>query len=469
MNETRALATFLSELTYDTVSPEAIQLTKNVIIDWLGVAIAGAYETPAKLLRHAIMPHDYGVEATVLALPDELENRNRDIDRGGSLGDVTYKGSALNAAFANGAASHTLDFDDLHNASIVHLATVVVPPALAVAEKTGVDGKTLITAIIAGYELGARVGESILPEAYFFWHSTGTVGTFAATAAASKVLDLDAEQTLQAIGSAGTQAAGLWDFLCDGAMSKPLHTAKACYGGVLSAYLGESGYTASSTILEGTKGFCNAMTTEPNLNLLTANLGEDFKIAHNSFKPYPCCKHSHAAVYGVYKILSDKNLTYNDIEKIIIKVNGITDSLINNEEPRTPYGCKFSIQYCVAALAVNKHLTITDFREDAINNPVVRELMKKVEVIFDNDMDAVVKEHPEQLASTVILVTKNNKEYEVFVPNPKGDPENPMSYDELSEKFHSLTDSLIGRKRAQVLIERVRNLEQMKNIRELLN
>lgn len=471
MNETKTLAHWIAELKYEKLTPEAIQLAKNVFLDWLGVAIAGSDEIPARLLRQAILPHDRGEEATILAPTSQGDSTCGKFGGTGQPDDgsepqnsIGLTGSALNAAMMNGAASHTLDFDDLHNPSIIHLATVVVPPALALAEAEGKSGRNLITALAAGYELGARVGESVLPDAYFYWHSTGSAGTLAAAGSAAKILDLDELQTLQTIGSAGTQAAGLWDFLKDGAMSKPLHTAKACYAGVLSAWLAREGFTASTTILEGEKGFCRAMMRIPDITKLTEGLGEDYKIAHNSFKPYPCCKHSHAAIFGIGEMMKAHQLTAADIENVTISVNNMTDTLINNAAPLTPYGCKFSIQYCVASMIVRGHVTVVDFREQEIIDKSVRHVMEKVTVIKDTEMEAVNQAHPDQLASALAVKTADGRVYTQFVPYPKGDPENAMTFDDLAVKFTSLTEPVLGKERAKRLIELVRNLEQVSSM-----
>ena len=234
MSATRELAKFVAGLRYESLPFSVIYAAKQCLLDWLGNAVRGSQERAAVLLRSVI--NDAGHEATIFSVEKQ-------------------KSSALNAAFLNGAASHTLDFDDLHNPSIVHISTVIIPAALAVAEAEHKTGRDLLVAITAAYEATARVGESVNPESYYFWHTTGTVGTIGAGIAAAKALSLDEVQTVHALGSAGTQASGLWEFVHEGAMSKPLHAGKACYGGVLAAYLAKSGFTAASDILCGDKCF----------------------------------------------------------------------------------------------------------------------------------------------------------------------------------------------------------------------
>ena len=215
MNETAVLSRFAANLRYDDLPAATVRHAREALLEWAGVAIAGADEPAARILRE-----------TALA------------GAGGSACCVAGAGYATDsaplAALANGAASHALDFDDLHNPSVIHLGTVVIPAAVAAAQAVGASGRDLITALVAGFEVGGRVGESIIPESYYYWHTTGTAGVFGAAAAAGVIYGLDADRMCHCLGTAGTQAAGLWEFLTDGAMSKLVHAGKAAFAGVLS-------------------------------------------------------------------------------------------------------------------------------------------------------------------------------------------------------------------------------------------
>ena len=443
--ETETLASFTSGLSYDKLSSHSVSMAKQCMLDWLGVCIRGAQERPVKIIRQIILKPRSG-KSTVLD------------------GESTMS-SVLNAAFCNGAASHSLDFDDLHNPSIIHLATVVLPPALAIAEAENKSGQELISAICAGYEAGGRVGESIIPESYFYWHTTGTAGIFGSAAAAANLLQLDAEQTLMCYGSAGTQAAGLWEFLKDGAMSKVLHAGKASYGGALSAYLAREGFTGARQILEGEKGFCHAVSNNPHLEKLTEHLDcQKLKIDNNSFKPYSCCKHSHAALYGTQVLCRKHSIHSDDIKKIQIFVNEITDYLINNPTPSNPYGCKFSIQYCVAAMIKYGQVGIDQFKEDLIGDKEIRGLMEKTDVIKDPGEEHIHQQDPAKLASKIVLTLKNGQKYEIQVDFPKGDPDNPFSWEETKEKFMSLAVPVYGKDISANLCGFVENLESCTHV-----
>ncbi len=450
MNETALLAEFTAGMTYDKLTPQAVAAAKQCILDWLGVALRGAHEEPARILRAVALKMAGSGEATVFD--------------GGSR-----RTDAVSAALINGAASHTLDFDDLHNPSIIHLATVVIPAAMAVAEAEHKSGKELLAAVCAGYEAGARAGEAIIPESYFYWHTTGTAGIFGSAAAAALLLGLDEGQMLMCLGSAGTQAAGLWEFLKEGAMSKALHSGRAASAGVFSAYLSQNGFTAASAILEGEKGFCPALSEAPRLEKITENLTYgDLKIQHNSFKPYACCKHAHAAVYGAQMLRSRHNILPQDIKSIELRVNNITDFLINNPAPQNAYGCKFSIQYCVAGVLVYGRLGIDEFSAEAQRNPDIHSLMQKITVIRDAGQEALNREDSSKLASHISICLKNGRQYNLQVDYPKGDPGNPMSFEESREKFMSLAVPVCGDEKAQMLCSLIENLEKADNMSDRL-
>ena len=313
----------------------------------------------------------------------------------------------------------------------------------------------------AGYEVSARVGETVIPESYYFWHTTGTVGTIGAGAAAACILGLDAMQTVHALGSAGTQASGLWEFVREGAMSKPLHAGKAAYSGVLAAYLARAGFTGATRILEGEKGFCRAMTTDPHWNKLTEGLGTGFKIDENSFKPYPCCKHAHAAIYAALELRQKYGFPAEEIESVTILVNRITYSLINNPSPQTAYGCKFSIQYCTACAMRYGAVGIEQFTPAVMHDAVVRKLMQCIEVRQDAAVQAVYDEDATKLAAKVAVKLRDGRLLEREVDYPKGDPANPMEWKDSTAKFMNLVKPVYGIENASKLVDIVDTLDDV--------
>jgi len=294
---TRELASFLARLRYEDVPDEAVERTKELFLDWVGSALAGRDERPVRILeRFAQQMGPSGGPS------EDLVSRRRT--------------TALFAALVNGAASHVVEQDDLHNASVFHPGTVVFPAALAAAQQTGASGREFLAAAVAGYEAGVRVGNSLGRSHYRVFHTTGTAGTLAAAAAVSRVLGADEETTLHALGSAGTQAAGLWEFLRDAADSKQLHTAKAASDGLLAAYLARDGFTGAERILEGERGMAAGMSSDADPEKLVEGLGNNWAVLETSFKYHASCRHTHPAADALLRGMKEQGLTADDISHV---------------------------------------------------------------------------------------------------------------------------------------------------------
>ncbi|MHB8947298.1 MAG: MmgE/PrpD family protein, partial [Bacillota bacterium] len=258
------LAGFIATMDGKSLPEPAMEATRRAVLDWFGSAIAGSTSTPARMMLAVVKKLGHDPQATLVPSGERLP--------------------ATSAALYNGAASHVVELDDVHRASITHPGAAVIPAALAVGELVKADGRSFLTAVAAGYEAGIRVGEAVTPSHYRYFHTTGTAGTFGAAAAAAKLLGLDADGIASALGSAGTQAAGLWEFLADGAMSKHLHPGKAAMNGILSALLAREGFTSASRILEGERGFFIAEAAEYDPARVTAGFGRPYKIEEDSYK-----------------------------------------------------------------------------------------------------------------------------------------------------------------------------------------
>ena len=444
--QTQELAAFAAKLQYGDLSEATVHAAKQCFLDWLANAVRGSQSLSTKLIEEVLVREKCVAEdATVFTAEP-------------------YRTSAMQAALVNGMASHSLDYDDLHNASIIHLATVVMPAALAVAERDHLSGRELVAAIVAGYEVGARVGETVNPRSYYFWHTTGTAGTFGAAAAAGRLLGLDETQMVACLGTAGTQAAGLWEFLVDGAMSKTLHAGKAAMHGILAADLSRAGFTAAKRILEGDKGFCKAMDPQCDLGKLTAGLGAGYKIDDNSFKPYACCKHCHPAINAMLDLCAEHALEASRIASIAVETNDTAECLVNNPQPQTPYGHKFSLHYCLAAAARYGQVGLDEFTEEKIADAEAQRLMQTVRVSVSEALQKEFLQNPEKWSVKLSIETKDGAFYSKFIPYPKGDPQNPVSYEESEEKFRAMTRPVYDEARIEALLRTVRTLETIENI-----
>ena len=442
---TATLASFIANTGYNDIPAEVIETAKNYFLDWLGSAYAGSDSKPARILRDVVEELGGKPEATVVG--SEMRN------------------TCLHAALVNGAASHVVEMDDLHKASIYHPAAPVMPAALAVAEREGKDGKEFLRAVVLAYEASCRIGEAINPSHYRYWHTTGTVGTFGAAVAAGVLLDLSVEEMFLSLGSAGLQASGLWEFLVDGAMSKQLHPGKAALNGVLSSLLAKRGFTAARRILEGEKGFCGATSEQVDLTKITSGLGESHRICEVSFKPHASCRHTHSAIDATLEIVKKFDLKADDVEKVTVRVYSGAMDLLGNVEATSPFAAKFNMPYCISSALLFRNVGLDRFSEERLWDAPLRQLMSKVEMVVDPSLD---KDYPAKWPAVVRIATRSGMKLVANVEYPKGDPENPLSREELCGKFTGMSSPIIGQARAESLLDRVLGLDRLPNMARFL-
>ena len=423
----QALAAFIvtAEVPADTR-----RIARRYLLDWLGSTLAGGEMRPPSLLREVINELGGHSQATVIAT-------------GGRT-------SAPLAAFANAAASHVLEMDDLDPGSIYHPAAPTVAAALAVGEQLSVDGDALLDAIAIGYEVGIRVGEALGPTHYEHWHTTGTAGTFGATAAAARLYALDAEQTLQALGSAGTMTAGLWEFLADGAMSKQLHPAKAAHDGIIATLIAKQGFTGASRILEGDKGLLAAMSSAPSPQRLTDGLAANmtaWRISGVAFKVHAACRHTHSAVDAALNLRDAHSITPDQIERVDVRIYSQALGLLDGMEPTTPYAAKFSLPFCIAVALTYGDLGPGRFSETTIREKLTLDLVDRVSFEPDPAFDAL---YPETWPSSVTITLRDGTEVTDRVDFPAGDVRAGVENDDLAAKFVRMTSAQLAEEAAIV-------------------
>lgn len=435
MTLTKELAEYAVNLKFEDLPAEVVEFTKLCILDWYGSALAGKDEKPIQSIKELI--DEWG------------GNKQASLVTGG-------KSSIGNACLVNAAASHIVELDDIHKSSIIHAGTVVIPAAAAVAEAYDLSGKDLITAVVAGYEICYRVGEAVSPSHYYYWHNTATCGTFGSAAAVAKLLNLNVEQTMFALGNAGTQAAGLWEFIEDGANTKQLHTAKAAYNGTLAALLAKKNFTSATRILEGRRGFFNAMSDKYDSEKITQNLGQEFKIIENSFKIHASCRHTHPAMDCVLDIMKENGIQHEQIQAISIKTYQTVLNITDNPNPDTVYASKFSSQFCAALIAIKGSASLIDYNNEILQSPQIRELMKNVSVEADPYYEAA---YPEKWGAKVEISLKDGRSFSESTDYPKGDPEKPASKEELVHKFTTMTLDKVNN--AENLVHTILHLEEL--------
>jgi 2-methylcitrate dehydratase PrpD len=335
------------------------------------------------------------------------------------------------AAMVNAAASHVAEQDDVHNGSVFHPAAVVFPAALALAQALGRSGAELLAASVAGYEVGIRVGEFLGRSHYKVFHTTGTAGTLAAAAAAARLLRLDAAQTLHAFGSAGTQAAGLWEFLRDAADSKQLHTAHAASAGVMAALLAQQGFTGAQHILEGPQGMAAGMSRDADPARLTDRLGTRWALAETSFKFHASCRHTHPAADALLQVVQRHRLAAADLARVTAHVHqGAIDVLGPVVDPQTVHQAKFSMGTVLGLIACFGRAGLVEFERDW-RDPSVLAVRDHVSMSLDAEVDGA---YPARWIGKVTVETADGRRLQGRVDEPKGDPGNTLTRPELEDK-----------------------------------
>src|SRR4051812_5285343 len=408
-----ALCRFVSDLTFEDIPPRVIQFTKGLLIDWLGSALAGKGAPQVDAIERF---------AAAMGPADGLS----------TIITSRRKTSPYFAAMVNAAASHVVEQDDVHNGSVFHPATVIFPPVLAVAEAEGKSGRDILTAAIAGYEVGIRIGEFLGRSHYEVFHTTGTAGTLAAAAATGKLLGLDAVTLNHALGSAGTQAAGLWEFLRDAADSKQLHTAKAASDGLMSAYLARDGFKGATRILEGKQGLAAGMSRDADPSRLTDGLGTRWATEETSFKWHAACRHTHPAADALQLLMQRENLRAEDIAEVTCHVHqAAIDVLGPVTDPKTVHQAKFSMGTVLGLIAVHGAADLHAFERHALTDPKVAAFRDKVRMVRDAEVDAL---YPKRWVGKLTATSTLGRTLTARIDEPKGDPGNTLSGAEIEAK-----------------------------------
>lgn len=425
------LAAFAATLNHADIPRDVMARTEDLFVDWLGSALAGKFAEPVQTI--AAFARRMGPSEG----PSEIL-----MDRSSS--------SPLFAALVNGASSHVAEQDDVHNGSVFHPAAVVFPAALAVAQAIGASGKEFLAASVAGYEVGIRVGEFLGRSHYKVFHTTGTAGTIAAAAAAGRLLKLSPEAMLHAFGSAGTQAAGLWEFLRDAADSKPLHTAKAAANGLIAAYLAADGFTGARQILEGTKGMAAGMSSDADPAKLTDKLGTRWATAETSFKYHASCRHTHPAADALQKAMRENGLKPDDIERVVTRVHqGAIDVLGPVTHPSTVHQAKFSMGTTLGLIAIYDKAGMVEF-DQGFHRPEVIDIRDRVTMELDPEVDHA---YPARWIGKATVTTRDGRVFDARVDEPKGDPGNTLTRAEIEAKVSGL--AIYGKAASEAEMQRL--------------
>lgn len=422
---------------------DVVHAAARAVVDWVAATLPGASMPPARILTRMLV--------------DEAESgRARLIPGGRGV-------RARTAALVNGTASHTAELDDIYRDGLYHPGSPTVAAALAVAEEIDASGADLLRAVTIGYEISGRIAAAVQPAHYRYWHTTGTVGTLGAAAAVAELLELDAERFAHALATATTMAAGLQQAFRSDAMSKPLHAGRAAEAGVLAAMAAGEGLTGALDVLDGPAGFGAAMGGSPDFSVAVASLGKDYCVRRVTVKSHSCCGHTFAAVDAAL-LLRAQGLRLDDIERIQVETYGTALQVAGNPDPTTAFEAKFSLPYCVAAALVRGTVRLSAFAGDALGDPAIRALTARVTLTVDPEFDAL---YPTRRAARVRIIDRAGAELVEERRTRKGDPDDPVTDEELRAKFDELATSALGPARAAELADGLWGLPGLASVRQL--
>jgi 2-methylcitrate dehydratase PrpD len=404
------------------VAVEDVRAAERFVRDWLGALGAGGATEAGTLLR-AYAAEAHGIEDRV---------------------------------FLAAALSHITETDDLHRASVTHPGCIVIPVALLLGRSLGVSGRQVLTAVLAGYEAMLRIGESLGPAHYRVFHNTATAGVFGAAAAAASLLGLSDDGWQWALGNAGTQAAGLWQFNEDATMSKHLHAGHAAHAGLRAALLARHGFTGPAAILEGERGFFRGYCPDARPERVLAD-ADGWKLHETSLKPYPCCRHTHPAIDAALTVrdrlthgittpgarasssddilagrVGDPEASFQHVD---VRTYAAALHVTDEPCPETSYAAKFSIQYCVASALLFGTPGLASFDMNAIRDARLRALLPRIAVHLDRELEDA---YPGAWGAEVSVTDAAGSTHSRRVRCARGDPESPLDDEELNEKVQGL-------------------------------
>jgi 2-methylcitrate dehydratase PrpD len=452
MDVAYSFAKIFATTRYEDLPRGVVDATKKEILDLLGVALGGVSEPGA---------------THVCALVKEWGGKEES-----SIIGSKQKVPAPNAAQANATMAHSLDFDDVHEAAVMHPGIASIPVVLAVGEAQGnLTGKEMIASTALGVDMMCRLALATTPgksPIELGWHLTSLFGFMGAAATAARVMGLGEEKIVDAIGIGYHQCAGNGQCVKDGALTKRLGPGFALKGGITAALLAKAGVTGAKNTFEGEWGlYKQYMHGDYSREILTADLGIRFEGANVAIKPYPCCRGVHPAIDAALALVAEQGIEGKDIKEIVLSVTDAHLSLLCEpldvkRSPRSPVDAQFSIPWGVATAIVKKRVGLSDYTDSAIRNRDVLRLTARMRVEVDNTLH---KPGPEP--TRVKVVTTDGKEFAKVVENPLGSLERPMSFEDCARKFTDCAKSLEP-KRIQRIIQLIGELERLDNIQEII-
>jgi 2-methylcitrate dehydratase PrpD len=438
MEVTKTLAKFIVNHRYADVPQKVRHEAARSVLNWVGCAVgASRHETVERALA-ALSEFSGPREATVLGRGDRLD--------------------IMLAALMNGTTSHTFDFDDTHLKTVIHPSGPVASAILALAERKPVKGDAFLHAFILGVEAECRIGNAVYPSHYDVgWHITATTGVFGAAAAAGRLLGLNEQQMVWALGIAATQSSGIRENF--GSMVKPMHPGNAARNGLLAALLASKNFTSAEQGIEGRRGFANVLATSRNYEEITGRLGETWEILLNTYKPFACGIVEHPAIDGCIQLRNEHKLKPEDIESIALKVHPLVLELTGKKTPQSGLEGKFSVYHSSAVAVIYGAGGEAQYSDEVVRDKKVIALRDRVSAAVEPGI------HEDQVRISIKL--KNGKTLEKYVEHAVGSIDRPLSDDDLEAKFRGLADGILSEGEGDRLIQLCWDIGKLKDAGEV--
>lgn len=453
MEITRKIAQLTKNLNYAALDASVRDRAKYLLLDYLGVAIRGSQTDSSQLLQHFLYA-------------------NHAASKGVTVIGTEMVAEAPFAALANGTASHSLELDDVVNAASLHPAVTVMSAALSAGCLAGCSGRELLEGIIAGYELTVKLGIALDPAAHYAqgFHPTGTCGALGSALAAAKILKLDEDGIARALGIAGSQAAGSMEFLADGSFTKRFHAGWAAHSGLIAALLAREGFTGPTSIIEGRLGFLHAYSPVSDAEKVLSGWGAPFEIMKTSIKPHACCRYKQGSIDCILEIVRENGLSENDIEKVVVSILKAGSAIVaepieSKLNPQSIVDAQFSMPFGAAVAIIHGQAFLDQYCTENIASPQVRDLMHRVVCVENPEIE---KDFPDKWPAEVEIATRDGRTFRLGLQHPKGDPENPLSWDEIITKFNSLAGSVFDGRQLGAIVNRVRAIEEETDVNRLM-
>jgi len=443
------LAEFCASLVWDRLAPAVQDRTRELLLDLLGVALAGSRQPSSAPAQRVARELGGPGSASLIGGPGAT--------------------SAVWAALANGTAAHAIELDDVTTESSLHPGVAIIPPAFALAEELGATPQALLEAIVAGYEVTMRVGNALNPASAYArgFHPTGVAGVFGATMAAGRLLELDQAQLVAALGIAGTLASGSLEYLSDGAWTKRLNPGWAGHAGITAAHLARAGFSGPATVFEGRLGVLHAYSDAPEPSLLLNRPGEPLQIMRVSIKPYACCRYNHGLIDCVLQLVREHDPGVDEVERIRLGVLSggallVAEPIDQKRLPESVVDAQFSAPYAAAVALVLGSAGLDAFAPEHLHNRAIRVLMARTDCYRDESLD---REYPKRWPAAAELHLRDGRVLSTRVEFATGEPENPVTRASLVDKFVSLASESVSD--AHGLAQRILAIDDEPDVRSL--